>query len=668
MMHILITFSGLQAVSILTELSSAPLPLPSLLTSSQLTLLLSTALSPLPSANPAPSNDPSNQHWACQAISWMVMSLVHFGHVGSPVEGEGEEEQVERVGEKALPVKEEAVMVDREPEKEKGSADKPSSVSLQTDEWSFPQPPTLDLDMFGLLDDFNPMLQPFSSSFPIPPATFQIPPPLPIPTSETFAPAPFLPPHISIATAPPSIADLKSLFLSASPPPPPSLQLFPKPNHHYKLKKKLSKHHHIKSSKYAPGDYTEYPDPAPMSASKSPAVNPYRSFLISSCVDQRLRCSLDYPAELCLQNVAREQYEAVLRSVVTAQPSSGITPREEEEGKGERGLEDACDLVCESLDCLLSLARGPKPQVTLVSLLIFWSELNSLLFNKKAATPLQLGCQRRQNQMSLSSPKLLRALGECLSHTPSGHTPSRDATWQIGFSLLQQLCSSHAYLPLKPSQLSQLLLAFFTSTDELPNVGVARGVVSEFLKTVFELNLDVASGTGEEDVEEWKEDKENGEAGSGSDGIKGVHVILEVLVKILKERYAWCTKWTLSLPLSLSLSLLRPAVLSSPMFHTLVKVVNEESAIGSLFPPHPAPCCLAVSCVRHLLQMIPTMIRSSHLNAVCHSMCVCCTLPYMYYRYCTLCCCKPSPFIFSLYLAHNLSPHISLIQNSLLFH
>ena len=68
------------------------------------------------------------------------------------------------------------------------------------------------------------------------------------------------------------------------------------------------------------------------------------------------------------------------------------------------------------------------------------------------------------------------------------------------------------------------------------------------------------------------------------------------------------------------------------MFHTLVKVFNEESAIGSLFPPHPAPCHLAVSCVRHLLQMIPTMIRSSHLNAVCHSTCVCVVL----YHTCTI--------------------------------
>ena len=446
------------------------------------------------------------------------MSLVYFGHMGPPVERGREDEKVEKVMENSLPVKEEAVVVDRETEKENG---KPQSMSLHTDEWGFPQHPTpIDLDLF-LLDDLKTMLQPFPS-FPGPPQLPLVTPHLPVPPSQTFGTTPFhLPPHVYMATAPPSTTVLKSSSLSPPlPPPVPSFPLFHKP--HHKQRKKQLKHYHVKSSKYAPGDYTEYPDPAPNSASKSSAVNPYRSFLISSCVDQRLTRSLDYPTELALQNIARYQYEAVLRSIATAGPSSGATPREEEVEKenvrGEGALDDARDLVCESLDHLLQLAQGPQPNVALVNLLIFWSEMNSLLFPAKK--PLQLAAGRPVSLRSLSSPNLLGTLVRSLSHTPSGHTSSNAATWQIGFSLLQQLCSSHpSSLPLSPSQLSQLLTAFMSS-EELPNVGVARGVVSEFLKTLLELDL-----TGEEGEE-------------GKEGVKGIHVVFEVLVKILEERCA----------------------------------------------------------------------------------------------------------------------------------
>lgn len=475
----------------------------------------------------------------------MVMSLVFFGHVvpqAEGEEGEREEEKVEKVEERALPVRGEAVMVEREQEKKEGDTPASSVSSNLAGDWTSV---SVDNDMFGLLEDLKATWQSFPS-FPPPPDPSQQQLPVPhlnFPPGETFVAPPLLLHHVPLAAPPPSTKSS-----SLSPPPLPSHHFLSK-LHYPKPKKKLSKHH-VKSSKYAPGDYTEFPDPAPNSASQSSAANPYRSFLISSCVDQRLSRSLDYPSELRLQSIAREQYEAVLRSILTAQPSPHLAEGEkreergEEKERGEGGLDEACDLVCESLDRLLQLTRGSQPQVELVTLLLFWSELHSLLFQQKKKSPLSgVGGEKKQ-QRSLSSPKLLRELVECLSHASSGHTSSRDATWQIGFSLLHQLCSSFtSSLPILPSHLSHLLLTFFTSSGELSSVGVARGVVSEFLKTVLELNLDGdgITGDGEEKREIGEDEKrkmeENGGEEVKAEGMKGVHIILDVLVKILEERY-----------------------------------------------------------------------------------------------------------------------------------
>lgn len=69
----------------------------------------------------------------------------------------------------------------------------------------------------------------------------------------------------------------------------------------------------------------------------------------------------------------------------------------------------------------------------------------------------------------------------------------------------------------------------------------------------------------------------------------------------------------------ISLSLPRPALVTSPMLQCLVEAVSENSALNCLFPPHPAPCRVAVSCIKKLLEMIVPLLRSTHQTAVWQS-------------------------------------------------
>ena len=442
------------------------------------------------------------------------MSLMNFGDI-IPHRRRGEGGGVvRRVEERALPVRERVVVVGRERGVGEESATGPGGRSVHIDHRAAVSPgPPVDDDVLGLLDDWNTSLLPLPALPPItPPSETLIDPVFPISMAKTTQPDP-----------------LKSSSLS----PPPHLD---------KPKRKLSKHQ-VSSSKYAPGDYTEYPDPIRSSA-PSPSLSntiPYRSYLISNSVDHRLSQGLDHPAELALQTVALGQDEAAVRAVVTA----GLLPKPEgevEKGRGEGGegeggeggLDEACELVCGCLGQLLGLARSPRPEVELLSLLQFWRELNSLISKDKLPPRLRFWRNIRQTRKQetpskcLCSPTLLVALVECLSHTPYDHTPSTNAIWEIGFSLLQKLVSSHlSSLPLHSTHLSRLLFTYFTFFDEAHDGGVARGVVHDFLQTVVKFTL---SGAGRE-------------AGGGVEGVradgkgmKGVHVLLEVLVKILEER------------------------------------------------------------------------------------------------------------------------------------
>ena len=510
-----------QAVSVLAELSSHPLHLTSLLTSSQLTHLLTTTLTPNQSRhhdNPTPSDDPGNRQWACQSIHWMVMSLVYHGDL-RPLSVGGE--MVARVNEKELPVREEAVVMEgeegEEGEDEEEKYEKPPILPPhpQLDMWDTPT----EVDLLGLVDDFDPSWS--AKPFTVPEiTTFPTLQSLTLPT-DTFVHSLLLPPSISMAMT--SMLTPVPKSSSLSPPPiPPKLPI---------PKKKLSKHSIKTSSKYAPGDYTEFPDPAPSSAPESSPGNPYRLFLISSSVDLRLSHSLDLQSELAIQTIARDQYQSVLRALVTAAPP-GEPPRETGEGvRGEGGLGEVCELLCESLEQLLGQSRESISD--LVGLLQFWSGVHSLLARERRTHPLP-------ENVSLCTPRLLRLLVECLSHAHCDHTHSRDATWQMGFSLLHHLLSPNTLtLHLHPSQLSQLLLAYFISCDEAPEMGVARGVVSDFLKLVLPLTL-CGSGdkvSGEDVTSDAAESGDvRGDVGEVVTGVKGAHVLFEVLVELLEKR------------------------------------------------------------------------------------------------------------------------------------
>ena len=395
---------------------------------------------------------------------------------------------------------------------------------------------------------------------------------VPMATAVPMTTSEFKPTHFSPSPTPPLM--LVNLPPISPPPPPPKA---------IKMKKKLTKHL-VKSSKYAPGDYTEVPmlRPLPATPPNSGSVNPYHGYLISSTVDHRLLHSLELPAELALQGVAMTQYEAVLRAVVAAGPPTEgrgegevVSPPGEGAGErgGEGGLEEVCEFVQKCLKELLSSLTGLRSSVELVTLLQFWSELNGLL--QPQPTPGRVGpggsvAENSPQEPLLSgvecfcSRDLLVALMECLchDHTPSSsahssHAHSRDdATWQIGLSLILQLIChlstphTPSTLPLHPSQLSRFLRTYFLSIKDNDEVGVSKGVASELIQRLVFLRLvgcaegdGVTRGSGGGVM-----NGSGGESGDGvtrrsggggdvtSEGVGGVHVLLQLLVELLEER------------------------------------------------------------------------------------------------------------------------------------
>ena len=353
------------------------------------------------------------------------------------------------------------------------------------------------------------------------------------------------------------------LVVAPSPPTPPGKPLA-------KPKKKLSKHSPV-GKKYAPGDYTNVPvlrrwEPGASPGSSEASQLPYRSFIISSAVDHRLRSSPELPAELQLQCMAKSEYEAVLVSLVMAAPADRPGRREEAErateepgrlgGKGELGR--VCGMLCCSLGQLLAAALQPQSSVERMGSLQLWSELNGLLLSSSSSPPLpphhlcsssspppppprstrhsqQLTGSDSPNQTvpsggdrpTLCSDQLLLQLIECLSCSPS-----RAKMWQVGFSLLRQcfsqLSTPHPsaspphLLPSPPltisvprSQLFDVLVAFFMSGETA--IDVEGGVVSALLKELAPLVMVTSDG-------------------GGGDGERGAHLLLEVLVHVLDKR------------------------------------------------------------------------------------------------------------------------------------
>ena len=422
-----------------------------------------------------------------------------------------------------VPVKPLILTLDAEESSDESDADydypynlEPLSLVSLEDSMLYSGPPPPHLALFDTT--------PISTSFPLPPS----PPPLPLP---------HLPPSV-IPPLPPSTTTASAASKT----------------------KKLSKHYFKKSSKYAPGDYTEVPMPRPLSdhapSSKSSVEagstgHRYKSYLISGCLDHRLHSSLEYPVELGLQRLVQEQYQAVMTSLVTATPPSAPPPVgsggegvRREGGEGVTGgLGEVCAFVCKSLEDLLDSTTQTRPGINLVSLLQFWMELNSLLPPRRppgrpgGSLPTFPGVGGATEtivdppHLLFGSTKILTTLIECLSHAPCDHAHSRDATWQIGLALVHQfvrhLSTDHTpshppSLPLHPSQLSQFLLAYFLSGDGPRHMGVARGVVSNLLKELVPLSL---MGVTCEGV-----------TSEGGEGVKGAHVLLQVLLDLLEKR------------------------------------------------------------------------------------------------------------------------------------
>ena len=397
----------------------------------------------------------------------------------------------------------------------------------------------------------NPILGPIHGLIPVPIPT-QIPGTNPLIDTSDLKPVSTLPPFLSI----PSLSITP--FFSVTDTPPPPLPLTVK----FTKAKKLSKHH-VKSHKYAPGDYTQVPiiRPPPDASQSLANADPYRAFLISSTVDYRLQHSLVLPAELALQNTAKRQYDAILWSLVTAgnctlTEGSG---RVEERGGGGRGhrvmgdeeeLRETCVFVRESLSQLLSSVSTPRQSsLDAVTVLQLWSELNTLF----SATPTQSsggsgplggsGPPRGQKFECLCSTEMLGMLMHCLlsdcDHTPCDHAPSKHAVFQVGLTLFHQFIShlsADLVLPLVPSHLSTFLSSYFINEDA-EEVGVEGGVVSNFFKELIPLKL-VGARRGNETKGSDGEDVTGGGEGvtTGFGVERGVHVLLQLLVDLLQHR------------------------------------------------------------------------------------------------------------------------------------
>ena len=349
-----------------------------------------------------------------------------------------------------------------------------------------------------------------------------------------------VPEFIPLSMAPPPLPVGTPVSMATPLPLPPKVS---------KPKKKLSKHH-VKSHKYAPGDYTEVPiiRPAQDSAeATASSVNPYRLFVISSAIDHRLQYSVELSGEVAMQSIARAQYEAVLGAVVTAAATGPMEEAGKEgEGevwsRGEVGLEGVCRCVRGSLNQLLVSVTGSQETVDLVRVLQLWSELNALLpppppsgrpsggpsggSSSGNSHPIPEPPQSEGEPLySFCSPELLLSLTQCLCHAPS-----RAATWQVGLSLVRQvicrLSPPHTpSIPLHPSQLSRLLLAYFLSGKDNLEMVVAEGVLLDLFGEIAPLSLVGSSVSGE-----------GGDVTRECEDVKGAHVLLEVLVELLEQQ------------------------------------------------------------------------------------------------------------------------------------
>ena len=531
----------------------------------------------------------------------MLMSLLYYGDLVPHSEQclrercrEEEKEEAERVGkvvESDLPTKEKVEIIEKTDSEREEEERTKTLTDLKSED---------DKATSGTVESFSDPLDIVDSSYNDGEVLYTYPP-LVLPTLDPVAMGMMSSP-VTMPT-PADLLDFDTVPLIPAPPPPVPMVTHNIPPAFFTMaaKKKLTKHHNYKkySMKYAPGDYTNVPMPCPpdhtpADASNDLDINPYHTYLISSTVDYRLRYSLEYPIELSLQNIAHIQYEAVMRSLLTASPPAAL--KNDEERKKEKkecglglgivsDLNEVCIFVCNSLETLLKTTVGgasshsSSSSVDVVSLLKFWHELNTIYPTSPSSLLKQSeGQSPTTSHVVFCSTSVLTSLIDCLNHAPSDHTHSdhthllSDAKWQIGLTLLNQFITrlysssnssslqhDRGFQPLHFQALKQLLIAYFLSGDRKQEVGVEEGVVLSLLKQL--VSLDVIAGVESDGVKcdgvesEGMNDDLSGDGAScdgvkcggasgdssvagerGGDNMRGVHVLFDVLVHLLEKR------------------------------------------------------------------------------------------------------------------------------------
>lgn len=335
-----------------------------------------------------------------------------------------------------------------------------------------------------------------------------------------------------------------------------------------KMTKKLSKHS-LAGTKYAPGDYSNIPmypqrtdgssdieggsgDGAPLS---------YQSFIISNAVDARLSHSLELPAELTLQCMARTVYKSVLMAVLNSRPLQVGAPPYLGEGEKEESQRhdipqelSSAAMLCHSIEQLLERAALVHSDIDIVSLLELWNELNSVIEepvadtdepagNGGCATAPLLGeepgteteaVQEKRNRFrgdrDDSSPTSLAGLPICTkkvmnllldillsSSSPTSPSSSSPKTWQLGVVLLHTAVKHHRgrEVPVNWEKLLAVFVALFTTAS---TAGIQDELVSSLL---FEL---VPARVERNQLD-----------GMDREVRRGIHLLLEVLITVLEK-------------------------------------------------------------------------------------------------------------------------------------
>ncbi len=347
----------------------------------------------------------------------------------------------------------------------------------------------------------------------------------------------------------------------------------PKP----KPTKKLSKHS-LAGTKYAPGDYSNIPvyfqktgTSSGMEGASGGDATPlsYQSFIISNSVDARLQYSLELPAELSLQCMARTVYESVLVAVLNTRPLPPLCPLLV--GLGGEKEEDvplcpgpakqsSAMMLCHSIEQLLERAIVPKSDVNIVSVLELWNELNSVvteplpeesgsgatapLLGEKPGTDIEVEVRKKkeiylgdwredvslsplaglpictQRAINLLLDTLLSPSPSSSSSSPSSSSPSSSSskTWRLGLVLLHTAVRHYSgrEIPVDWEKLLAVLVAVFSN-------GVYTADAQDEVVPSLLVDL-IPAKVGRSKLD-----------GMGREERTGIHLLLEVLISVLEN-------------------------------------------------------------------------------------------------------------------------------------